>query len=165
MGILPPLVDEFLKDKKIPESWGDENDGLKAAHFMAYAAAKPTALESGPLLTSVQCDAETKRNYFCDLFTAEPDFALRLMLFVRKKLQVGGGASNLGSAIAFLREGATARFAQKAKREPTDKDLSEMIKVEFGLNISSEVFGDARRIATKDDEKTGQIRRQLKGRR
>jgi hypothetical protein len=165
-GILFPIVSEFLKIKKIPDSWGqDEADRVKAAHFMAYAAAKPEELDAQdpgtPLIDYVE---DKRRNYFFSLFTAEPDFALRLMSFVRKKLRVGPQnlASNLSTAMAFLREGAMARFKQDKGREATDGELSAMIKTQHGPEISPETFGDARRAAVKEDAGTEAMRRHWK---
>ena len=65
--------------------------------------------------------------------------------------------SNVDMAKAFLREGAMQRFKEKEDRDPTNGELSAMIKQEHDVNVPTETFGDARRRAKLEDEEIEQI--------
>jgi hypothetical protein len=159
-GIIPPIVEKFLHHNHPPESWGvDDVERRKATHFMAFAAARPgdlNTLDGGtPLPEFVEVERERKHGVFVYLFQQDPDFALKLMGFVRGALKVGfeHGVSAVRSGMAYLRDGATQRFKKKEGREPTDDELSRMIKGEYGLEIPSETFGAARELLMAEDSK------------
>lgn len=49
------------------------------------------------------------------------------------------------------------RFKAKEGRDPTDGELSSMIKQEHRADVPTETFGDARRCAKREDKEIEQI--------
>lgn len=156
-GIIPPIVDKFLRNNPPPKAWGEnEKDRWKNAYFMGNLASNPSILDTLTVTVSFHEIGKWPLVFF-DLFQSAPDFALKLMIHVRKKMKIGGDSSNLTSAKAYLREGAMDRFKKKHKgREPTDDELSAMIEEEFGDDFTGEVFGDARRAMIKEDREVSE---------
>ena len=146
-GILSPLIQKYFERKPPPPSWGDEKGQWQRGYFLARVAANPTYLDRGDKAVPPN-ELQYFYSYFVIGYREDPDYFLSFLASIRAGLNVTTYAAQ---AKAFLREGAVDRFKASEDREPTDKELSTMIKRELGVNVPSEHFGDARRQAKAED--------------
>ena len=146
-GILSPLIQKFFERKPPPTSWGDEQGQWRRGYFLARVAANPAYLDRGD--KDVPSDElQYFYSYFVIAYQENPEYFLSFLAYIRSGLKVTTYAAK---AKAFLRKGAVDRFRASKSHDPSDKELSMMIKEELGVNVPSEHFGDARRQAKTED--------------
>jgi hypothetical protein len=157
-GIFPPLIDKFFQERPAPPAWGTGETRWRRAFFLAEVAVDPAFLDKLYQSTS-PVDFPHYYDYFVELFPADPDYFCAFVAYIRSETKV---RTYLAVAKGFLREGAVDRFKEKESREPSDKELSWMIKQEHGVNVAAEYFGDARRGAIEEDQKMEHTVRELR---